>query len=59
MYLMILSVVKCSWPNLRDYISISLKIVRKTTKEFSQTIWTPSQELMTGPPKYKAGVVIV
>jgi hypothetical protein len=58
MYFMILSVAKWSWPNLRDCICISLEIFRKTTKEFSQTNWTPNQELMTGPPRYKVDVLI-
>lgn len=41
MYLMILSVVKWPWPNL----SISLKILRETTEELSQTIWTPKPRI--------------
>jgi hypothetical protein len=40
---------KWSWPNLNYYPSIALKILRKTTKNFSL-----GQNLNHRPPEYKA-----
>jgi hypothetical protein len=42
---------KWSWPNLRDYISIALEILRAS--------WVQIQELKPGPPKNKSGMLVV
>jgi hypothetical protein len=45
---------KRSWPNLRNYPSISLERLRKTTKTPSQDSRCPGRNFNLGPPEYEA-----
>jgi hypothetical protein len=50
---------KGSWPILRFFLVICLKVLRKSTKNLSQDSRPPGQDLNSGLPKYETRMLTV